>query len=170
MQKKSFLKLLLSALGYMIMGNLLATVMTFSLAPFRGETLIVAMTMVFAAAIYILLVAVPDNKDGLEQYTKSQKNKNTENDKNQKKSKYRWLLIGVILFCVMNVSIIALLLGQIGWYRVFNGATLQMTLLIKRQYIPFINIGFYALTVPACHIGFILGLGDKLNKDKVMYK
>jgi len=31
-------------------------------------------------------------------------------------------------------------------------------------------MGFYLLTVPACHIGYMLGAGDKLNKDKVMYK
>jgi len=168
MQRKKFTQLLLPALGYMIMGNLLALVMTFSLAPFRGETVIVGMTMLFAAAIYILLVAVPAYKDGLDQHTKLKKKKM----ETATVPKYNWLIVGLILWAIMAaVSIAFLIFPFEQWiYRVLNGATLQLSNLIKNRYVPFVNIGFYALTAPTCHIGFMLGLGDKLSKDKVMYK
>ena len=168
MQRKKFTQLLLPALGYMIMGNIMSVIVTISLRSTEPNFLAIV-SVLFSAMIYFILVAVPAYKDGLDEHTKSQKNKNNQNN-DSKKTSYKWIIIGVILFAIMTCTILTAPLAGVGLYRMFNGATLQITLLIKNQYIPFVNLGFYALTVPVCHIGYILGLGDKLSKDKVLYK
>ena len=164
--RKKFPQLLLPALGYMVMGNLLSTIMTVSLAPFRGETLIAGLAIVFAIAIYLLLVAVPAYKNGLDEHTKLKKS-----SEGSGVPKYRWLAVGAILWAAMLVISGIYLLGGLpsGAYRLIHGATFQLNSFVRLPYIPIVNACFYALTIPACHIGFILGLGDKLNKDKIMY-
>jgi hypothetical protein len=182
--RKPFLKLLLPGLGYMFMGNLLSTVMTISLAMFRTEILITGLSVLLGIAIYLLLVAVPAYKDGLDENTK-RRNKSVEAEPVKK---WRWALVGVILWGVMLVpSILFLLLEyNVGVYRLINGAVNPLSVFFVEAITrgieppvvsvslhpiaPYVFMGFYALTVPACHIGFMLGLGDKLNKDKIMYE
>jgi len=171
--KKTLVQLLLPALGYMVMGNLLSTVMSVSLAPFRGENLIMGMAVLFAMAIYLLLVAVPAYKDGLEENTR-RKNQTVQPPPVQK---WRWAAIGAILWGIMLVPSVVFLLGRlnVGVYRLICGAVNPMSMFLVGEegqllsYVPYVFMGFYALTVPACYIGFSLGLGDTLNKGKIMY-
>ena len=170
--RKSFIKLLPPALGYMVMGNLLATIMSISLAPFSTETAIMGLAVLFAMAIYLLLVAVPAYKNGMDE------NKNIESGSDLKIPKYRWVVIGLIEWGIMLIpSLVFLSVGySIGVYRIILGAIQPLSLFLVNEngvmlsYSPYVFMGFYALTVPACHIGFILGAGDKLNKDRIMYK
>jgi hypothetical protein len=164
MNTKSFIKLLLPTLGYMVMGNVMSLIMSVSL---RSTTpnFLAAVAILFSAMIYLILVAVPGYKDGQEEHIKTKQDSAPPATVSKK-----WLLVGGALFAVMNVTIVFFLLGEVWLYSMLNGATFQLTWLIKPQYIPFVNMGFYALSVPACHIGYLLGLKDKLSKDKMLYK
>jgi hypothetical protein len=168
MQKKSFLNLLLPGLGYMVMGNLLATVMSFSLYSLAGNPTIVGMSVLFALAIYYLLVAVPAYKSGQEDSGKLKR----ANSEEPAPPKYKWLFVGVVLFAVMMIPTIMLMFNaiNIGWYRLICGAINPLSGLIVRGAVPFVGIGVYVLTIPACHIGYVLGLGDKLSKENILYK
>ncbi|MCL1789594.1 MAG: hypothetical protein FWG33_04475 [Oscillospiraceae bacterium] len=183
--RKPFIKLLLPGLGYMFMGNLLSVIMSISLAFFRSETLIMILSVFFGIAIYLLLVAVPAYKDGLETNTKLK-------DDSAEIPKWRWALVGVVLWGIMLVPSIIYLLSAYneGVYRILNGAVFPLSafmlistvttesplssLLIEvlhlAPFAPYVFMGFYALTIPACQFGFMLGLRDSLNKDKVMYE
>ncbi|MCL2035780.1 MAG: hypothetical protein FWG83_00115 [Oscillospiraceae bacterium] len=183
MRKKSFMKMLLVGLGYMFMGNLLATIMAFSLSSLMSETFMVGMAALFAMAIYLLLVAVPAYKDGVAEGIKA---KNQSPDESIAKPKHTWALIGVILCGVMLIPTIVYLSGSLnmGVYRLICGAIFPLSYFFEWTvlgdigitergfygFAPFVFMGFYALTIPACHLGFMLGFGDKLNKDKIMYK
>jgi len=185
MQRKSFIKLLLPALGYMVMGNILSFVMAMSLAFFRGETLIMLMSVLFAAAIYLMMVSVPAYKNGQDEFTKL---KNKTGNEAEAVPKYRWLSVGMILWGIMLIPSVVYLFGGIpqGVYLLLSGAVYPLSgffmkvteydadgrpiLMSLLNFAPFVFMGFYALTVPACHIGFMLGLSDKLSKENMMYK
>ncbi|MCL2072129.1 MAG: hypothetical protein FWH07_07865 [Oscillospiraceae bacterium] len=185
--KKSFLQLLLPGLGYVIMGNLLSTIMTISLAMFRMEILIMGLSVVFGMAIYLLLVAVPAYKDGLEENTRAKRETGGERTATQ----WRWAFVGLILWGVMLIPSIVFLLSDFneGAYRLINGAVSPLSafmltgtgefvtnqagdeteILQLASFAPYVFMGFYALTIPACHIGFMLGLRDSFNKDRLLY-
>jgi len=166
--RKSFTGLLLPALGYMVMGNLMATVMSFSLYSFAANQMIMGIAVLFAIAIYLLLVAVPAYKDGQYEHVKLRNPANKIEDV----PKYRWLQVGAILFAIMLIPCLLLLIGAIntGWFRLVCGAVNPLAGFLANGAIPFAGIAIYALTIPACHIGFKLGLTDKISGDKFMYK
>ncbi|MCL1903670.1 MAG: hypothetical protein FWF94_04555 [Oscillospiraceae bacterium] len=186
--QKPFVKLLLSGLGYMLMGNLLSVIMSVSLAFFRGETLIMILSVLFGIAIYLLLVAVPAYKDGLDENAKQKKRK----DNTESVPKWRWALVGTILWGVMLIPSVVYLFTEYneGVYRMLNGAVFPLSafmlvstmtteypfssafveVLRLAPFAPYVFMGVYALTIPACHIGFILGLNNGLDKDKIMYE
>jgi hypothetical protein len=146
----------------MIMGNIMATVMSFSLYSFSGNMAINGMSVLFAFAIYFSLVAVPAYKDGMDE------SQLLQSKRVESVPKYRWLGVGAILFAVMLIPNIALLNGfNIGLYRLICGAVNPLVGFINE---PLVFIGVYTLTAVACHVGFLLGLGNKLSKDNIMYK
>jgi len=186
-KRKTFMQLLLPAFGYMIMGNVLSTVMAFSLYAFIGNTILMFFISIFAIAIYLMLVAVPAYKDGLEESVKIK----SKRCKIEDIPTNRWLFVGVILFGVMlipsfgylffslNEGVYRLICGAIhplSWILVegsgrfregLNGEQIELMRLVK--FAPYVFMGLYTLTIPACHIGFMLGLKDKLSKG-IMYK
>jgi hypothetical protein len=167
MQRNTFLKLFLPGLGYMVMGNFLAAIMTFSLYSFMGAAAVQGMAVLFAAAIYLLLVGVPAYKNGLAERSM------LENKRVESVPVYRWAGVGVILFVIAVIPSVLLVLGvlNIGWFRLICGAVGQLSMFLDGlPFAPYVYMGFYALTILSCHVGFMLGLGDKLNKDKILYK
>jgi len=162
---KKFTQLLLAGLGYMLMGNLLATVMTISLAAFGGSAVIMGLATLFAMAIYLMLAGVPAYKDGLYKSTK-------QSQDNHDRGKYRWLAVGVIGWGIMLVPSVVFLLGGLGegMYRLICGAVYPLSLFLVEDvdgvrsmlpWVPYVFIGFYALTVPACYVGYALGNRQK---------
>ena len=172
MQRKTFVQLLLPALGYMLMGNLMATVMTISLASFALNRAVLIIASIFAAAIYLTLIAVPAYKDGVNERLA------IKNKKSGEVPKFRWLGIGFVLWGVMLIPSITYLTGNItaSVYRLIDGAVYPLSLLLTGDeleplfFSPFVFMGFYLLSAPACYIGFWCGLNDKLNASKIMYK
>ena len=168
--RKPFIKLLLAGLGYMFMGNLLASVMTLALAFFRMEILIMGIAVLLAMAIYLMLVSVPAYKDGQE----------IKKSRNGGIPKWRWAVIGVIVWAVAAIPSVIFLIERYntGAYRFINGAVnplsaffltgtgqfmlnpagVEVEIMRLASFAPYVFIGFYALTIPACHIGFIMGL------------
>jgi hypothetical protein len=182
--RKSFLQLLLPALGYTVMGNILALVMSMSLSVFANETPIIAVAVLFAAAIYLLLVGVPAYKDGQEYHMKQQKQRDaapTEPSAGMSAASLRHAGIGAILFAVVSAPSVIFLLGRLdeSAYRLLNGPVLPLTLFLSEHtddgmvllpFAPYVFIGFYALTIPACCISYTLGCGNRLSKGNIMYK
>jgi hypothetical protein len=189
MQKKSFMKFLLPGFGYLVMGNICSTIMTFSLYNFAAtDTMFMGFLAVLTMAVYLLMVAVPAYKDGMEENSRVRNKRCELSDI----PKHRWLLIGAVLYAVMMLPTIGYLLFSLneGVYRIVNGAVSplswiwlegtgnfregpqgeQIELTRLQAFVPYVYMGLYALTIPAVHLGFILGLGDKMNKDKIMYK
>jgi hypothetical protein len=162
--------------------------MAFSTYMLVGNTPAMIGMSILAMAVYLLLVAVPAYKDGMEEQTRI-RNKRC---KLEDIPKNRWLLIGTALFGIMLIPSIGYLFFSFneGLYRLIYGATHslswvltegtgrfregpggeQIELMRLTPYAPYVFIGLYSLTIPASHLGFMLGLGDKLNKDKIMYK
>ncbi|MCL2634021.1 MAG: hypothetical protein FWD34_05840 [Oscillospiraceae bacterium] len=171
-KRKSFLKLLLLGIGYMVMGNLMATIMMISLGGFAMSVAIMSMAALFAAVIYLSLVFIPAYKDGMTEHA-ALLNKRVESV-----PKFRWMIVGVILFVISIVPTILFMLGIVnaGVFRIISGAVYPLSLLLTGEelvilpFAPFVFLGFYTLTIPACHLGFWCGVNDKLNSSKIMYK
>ncbi|MDR0221990.1 MAG: hypothetical protein LBI38_00410 [Oscillospiraceae bacterium] len=172
MRRKSFAQLFMPALGYMIMGNLLATIMTLSLASFAQVRAIMGVAAVFAAVIYLSLVFTPAYKDGVRERAL------LHNKRVETVPKYRWAVIGLILWAIMLIPFVLLLTGvmNVGVYRLVNGAVYPLSLLLSGSdrelfaFAPFVFAGFYGLTAVSCWLGFYLGVNDKLSMDKIVYK
>ncbi|MDR0197673.1 MAG: hypothetical protein LBI36_05585, partial [Oscillospiraceae bacterium] len=126
----------------------------------------------FAAIIYLSLVFTPAYKDGVRERALLQ-NKRVES-----LPRRRWLFIGLFLWAVMLLPVVLLLTGvmEIGVYRIIDGAVYPLSLVMAGEggalpaFAPFVFGAFYGLTVPSCCLGFYLGVNDKLNMDKIMYK
>lgn len=160
MKRKSFLKTLLSAFGYMEMGNILSLVLSLTLIPFQKIRFIAAVFAFCAAFVYLSLVFTVAYKDGVSL-------KGAENP-----PKRRWLLISLALWGISVVWALILVADE-SWglpYLALNGAVAPLAVWVKTAYLPYVGIGFYALNVPACLLGFWCGANDKLNTDKIVYK
>ncbi|MCL1866315.1 MAG: hypothetical protein FWF82_02780, partial [Oscillospiraceae bacterium] len=168
--RRSFPRLLISGLGYMVMGNVLSTVMTISLASAMGNSAIMGMSVLFAVSIYLLLVAVPAYKNGMEEKLLL-KSKRVESV-----PMYRWLCVGGILFGITAIPSVVFLFGGLteGVYRLLNGAVYPLSMFLTEgtgefvehfqtgetmevtrimPFAPYIFMGVYALTTLSCHIG-----------------
>jgi len=163
MKRKSFVKTLLAALGYSVMGNVLALVLALTAIPFRRIGFIAAIFALCAAFVYLSLVFTAAYKDG----TSYRNSKSAE-----KPPKRRWLLISLALWGVSIIWAAILALNE-SWglpYLALNGAVAPIAVWVKTAYLPYVGIGFYALNIPACLLGFWCGVNDKLNSDKIIYK
>jgi len=165
MKRKSFFKTFLSALGYSVMGNVLALVLAFTLIPFRRIGFLAAIFALCAAFVYLSLVFTAAYKDG----TSYRNSKSAE-----KPPKRRWLLISLALWGISVIWAAVLLLlsnDSLGLpYLALNGAVAPLSVWVKTAYMPYVGIGFYALNVPACLVGFWCGLNNKLDADRIVYK
>ncbi|MCL1881005.1 MAG: hypothetical protein FWF76_02375 [Oscillospiraceae bacterium] len=187
---KSILKNLPPAIGYLFMGNLLGQVMTFSLAMFRSSTEIMLLATLFSLTIYFLLIAVPAYKDGQNERSKVTTKALLKENK-AVPYMYRWLYIGVFLYAIMLIPSIIFMTGQItdGVYRLLSGAVAPLGWILIEgtgEYVEIANaatgadeyrelmrlipwsawvfMGLYALTIPACYIGYVFGLKGKFDK------
>jgi len=161
MKKKSFVKTFVGALGYAVMGNVMALVLALTMIPFQKARFLAAIFALCAAFVYLSLVFTAAYKDG------------TSYRKAEKPPKRRWLLISLALWGISVIWAAALLLSKdsLGLpYLALNGAIAPLAVWVKTAYLPYVGIGFYALNIPACLLGFWCGLYDKLNTDKIIYK
>jgi hypothetical protein len=181
--KKSYLKLLPSAIFYGFMGNALSGVMTFSLGLFRGNTVVMLMATIFALTIYVTLIAVPAYKDGLTDGRKVafRRAKQERQGGGKIPGIRQWTIVGMVVFAVMIIPSVAFLFGGMGYgvYRLLSGVGVVAPLcwiLIGEStattanpllsWAPFVFVGLYALCIPAIRLGYVWGLNDKFSNPK----
>lgn len=167
----------LPALGYFAMGNFMATVMSISIALFRGNTGILAVVSLCALCVYFSLVALAPYKDGVEIGKANSKSKGGAKLNRSK----QWLLVGFLMFGIMLALTLMYHFVEgfnVGVYRLIAGAIHPLSYLLVEgtgefwdvpgygemeimRIVPwatYVFVGIYALSVPACYIGYRLGL------------
>lgn len=179
MQRKSFSKLLLGTCGYIVMGNLLCTVMTISVAAFLSNSAIKVIAVIFTAILFHSLMFTAGFKDGLHE-KKMLDLKRIDNIPNN-----RWISIGLYGFLFAIIPTIVLIVNKIAGfhfdfymvYKLICGAVYPLSMLVSGNsidemsfYIPFIFIGFYAFIPLFCHVGFKMAISGNFTKEKIMYK
>ena len=181
MQRKSFLKLFLTGIGYMLLGSLMSTAMTVALAFMIDNVFVEVVLFILTLAVFYSLVFLAGYKDGKSERTML-RNKRIDGP-----IKGRWARIGLCMWGVMSVPSIILILDKLFvWfkdylitYRIICGTVYPFLLAIgvsdadidrMPMYVPFIVIGIYAFIPLATHLGYKFGFEDKFNPDKIIYE
>lgn len=181
MQRKPFWKLLILGIGYMVLGNIMCTVMTVALSMFGDVPAIMAIVFVFTLFIFYSLVFTVAFKDGQRERLM------VKNHRVDGPIKGRWTVIGVIMLLVMCIPSVILFFDAV--YRLFDGYLipyrmicgmiypLALTMGVNYSeitemppYIAFIFMACYILIPLATYLGFDVGFKDKFNPDKIMYE
>ena len=193
MKRQSFAMLLLKGVGYIVLGNVMCLFMTMGLAMFGVNMFTNILAMLCGTAIFYMLVFTVAWKDGVAERTL------LKNGRVDKPLKYRWILIGAVLFVIAALPSVVLLLNKLFFP---EEDTLYLYRFISGSAFPFINtfvpavvteneawmpttlrqidnmsalfptlmIAYYALIPAVTQLGYYIGFTDKLNTDKIMYK
>ncbi len=97
MQRKPFWKLLITGVGYMILGNFMGTVMTVALSMFADVTFVTVILFALTLFVFYSLVFTAAFKDGQRERLM------VKNHRVDSPIKGRWALIGVIMFAIMCI-------------------------------------------------------------------
>lgn len=180
MQRKPFWKLLIVAIGYMLLGNIMSTVMTVALSVKADVPVIMGILFVMTLFVFYSLVFTAAFKDGQRERIM------VKNHRVEAPIKGRWTVIGVIMFLVMCIPSVILYFdatyrlfdGYLIPYRMICGMIYPLALVIgvnyaeislMPSYFAFIFMLCYILIPLVTTIGFNVGFKDKLNPDKFMY-
>ena len=181
MQRKPVWKLLLLGTGYMVLGNVMSTVMTVAMSVIADIAIVMVILFLMTLFVFYSLVFTAAYNDGQREHLML-KNHRTEGP-----VKGRWTLIGLIMFAVMCIqsvilffdSVYGLIVGYLIPYRMICGMIYPLALVIGVNYPEASQMPpYFALIFMLCYIlipvmttvGFHFGFYDKLNPDKVMYE
>ncbi len=181
MQRKPFWKLLIIGVGYMVLGNIMSTVMTVALSVFADVTFVTVILFVLTLFVFYSLVFTAAFKDGQRERLM------VKNHRVDAPIKGRWALIGVIMFAVMCIpsiilffdAVLKLFDGFLIPYRMICGMIYPLALSMGVNYseismLPpyyaFIFMGCYIFIPLAAHLGFNVGFNDSLNPDRIIYE
>lgn len=194
MERRSFLNLWLTGVGYIVLGNVMCLFATMGLTMFGKNLFTNVLGIIFAMLIFFLLMFTVAWKDGTRERAL------VRNGRVDGPLKYRWVLIGLAMFAVAIIPTVVLLLNvlffpeadTLFFYKFVNGSAFPFvstfipvpeldkevwieaatTRQIDNMPIPFpvLMIAYYALIPAATHIGYSMGYNDTLNTDKIMYK
>ena len=197
MKRQPFYILLLKGIGYIVLGNILCLFMTMALTMLTnmagGEILFNILAMICGTLIFYMLVFTVGWKDG------SHERKLVKNHRVDAPLKYRWILLGIILYVIAAMPSLILLLNKLVFpeedtlllYRLISGSAYpfiqtfipQPELATKaweptsyRQIdsmpalFPALMLAYYALIPVITQLGWYIGYTDKWNTDKLMYK
>lgn len=181
MQRKSFLKLLAVAFGYMVLGNVMSTVMTVACSVKANVPAIMIILFVMTLFVFYSLIFTAAFKDGQRERLM------VKNHRVEAPIKGRWLLIGFVLLIIMCIPSVILYFdasfrlfdGYLIPYRMICGMIYPLALAIgvnyseiseMPSYFAFIFMACYILIPLAAHLGFDVGFKDKFNPDKIMYE
>lgn len=153
MQRKPFWKLLISGIGYMILGNVMSTVMTVAASVVADVPIITAVLFIFTLFIFYSLCFTVAFKDGQRERLLV-KNRRVEGI-----IKGRWTAIGFIMLAVMCIpSVILLIDSMVGFiggylipYRMICGMIYPLALVMGVNYsdpagVPFVD--YYGVIHP----------------------
>ncbi|MCL2018732.1 MAG: hypothetical protein FWG70_03140 [Oscillospiraceae bacterium] len=184
MQKKSFLRLLVGTLGYSLVGNLMAAVVTFSLASFGVGDVLMVVAAFCSISTYLMMVFNAGHKDG------EIDRKLFSRGQISAPEPMKWVKIGCIvggLFCIACALLfvftgsggedgtgISVDGGYLTPFRIVFAAVMAVSLLLGNAVIPiwspFIFMGIFALTPIACRLGYWVAFYEKLTIDNIVYK
>ncbi|MBD5116903.1 MAG: hypothetical protein HDT48_05275 [Ruminococcaceae bacterium] len=181
MQRKPFWKLLILGIGYMVLGNVMSTVMTVALSMFGDVPAVMGILFVFTLFVFYALIFTVAFKDGQREMHM------VKNHRVDGPIKGRWIAIGVIMFLVMCIPSVILFFDAT--YRLFDGFLIPYRMICGMiyplaltmgvnyseitempSYIAFIFMACYILIPVVAAFGFDVGFKDKFNPDKIMYE
>ena len=181
MQRKPFWKLLLAGIGYMVLGNVMGTIMTVALSMFADTPFVMGKLFVFTLFIFYSLIFTAAFKDGQRERLM------VKNHRVEAPIQGRWLKIGAVMLLIMCIP--SLILFFDASYRLFDGFLIPYRMIcgmiyplaltmgvnyseitLMPSYFAFIFMACYVLIPLAAHIGFDVGFKDKFNPDKIMYE
>ncbi len=193
MKRRSFPKLVLVGIGYIVLGNVLCLFMTMGLAMFGANLFTNVLSIICGALIFFLLTFTVAWKDGVRE--RSLVNlKRVEGP-----LKYRWVLIGLVMYVFAALPTLVLLINKlflpnedfIFIYRFVSGSAYPFLITFVPPVIteseawvattarqidnmsvlfPCLMLVYYALIPVSTQLGSYMGYNDLLNKDKIMYK
>lgn len=192
MKRESFIKLTLKGIGYIVLGNVLCLFMTMGLGMFGVNLFTKVVSISCGALIFYLLVFTAAWKDGARERNLIKLGRET------RQKKYRWILIGAIMFVFAALPSAVLLLNKLYFpdqdmliiYRLVSGSSYPFVMAFippvtteseawvetsLRQIdnmsvaFPILMMAYYLLIPAAAQLGYYTGFTDKLNKDKIMY-
>lgn len=181
MQRKPFWKLLLLGIGYMLLGNVMSTVMTVAASVVADIPIVTVILFLMTLFIFYSLVFTVAYKDGQRERL-MEKNHRTEGP-----IKGRWTALGLTMLAVMCIpslilfldSVCRLFSGYLIPYRMICGMIYPFALVIgvnypeasqMPPYFAFIFMLCYILIPVMTNIGFSYGYNDKFNPDKMIYE
>ncbi len=192
MQRKPFHILLLKGMGYIILGNIMCLIMTMALAMFGVNLFTNILSILCCSAVFYMLVFTASWKDGCDERSL------LKNRRVEKPLKFRWILIGSLMFLFAAIPTLILLANKLFFpeadtlflYRFICGsaypfvntfvpaveANIDAWHTSLRQFdnmsvwFPVLMLVYYALIPAVTQLGYFMGFNDKLNPDKIMYK
>lgn len=184
MQRKSYFKVLLSGLLYVVFASVLCTVMTLASAPFLGGYLAPTMRIIlvlFTSIVYFALIFTAGWKDGQAERSFITRHKDESPRDN-------WLSIGFFMAIFASIPTIILLISRLFapsdtyfmFYKFLCGPMYSWILFMLKEnsgvlallspISPMIFIVYYMLIPIFTKLGFYVGYHDKFNEEKIMYK
>lgn len=194
MERRSFFKLWLTGVAYIVLGNVMCLFATMGLMMFGKNPFTNILGMIFAVLIFYLLMFTVAWKDGVRERSL------VRNGRVNGPLKNRWLLIGLAMFAVAIIPTVVLLLNvlffpeadTLFFYKFVNGSafpfvsTFIPTVELEKEVwvetasirqidnmsvlFPVLMIVYYLLIPASTCIGYRMGYNDTLNADKIMYK
>lgn len=188
MKRESFGILLLKGIGYVVLGNVLCLIMTMAIFVFGGNMFIKVLAITFSAAIFFSLVFTAAWKNGAKERNM------VKLGRVESAPKFRWIAIGLIMFAFAAAPTVFLLINKLFFperdnlliYQFISGSAYPLVLTFTPQtdalvtqtsrvesmnvMFPILMIAYYALIPVFTQLGYWMGLKDKLNVDKIIYK
>ena len=193
MKRQPFYILLLKGIGYIVLGNVLCLFMTMALSMFGDNIIFNILAMICGTLIFHMLVFTVAWKDGVRERSL------IKNHRVESVPKYRWIILGLILFVIAAAPTIVLMLNKLFFpegdtlfiYRFISGSAypfiqtfipkpdLDTMAWIPTEYrqidsmsplFPALMLIFYAIIPVMTQLGWYIGYNDKFNADKMMYK
>ncbi|MBE6888946.1 MAG: hypothetical protein E7485_02910 [Ruminococcaceae bacterium] len=193
MKRQSFLSLFLRGVGYIVLGNIMCLIATMALVMFGKNTFFNILGIIIAVMIFYMLIFTVAWKDG------NAERSLIKHGRVDSPLKYRWLLIGLLMYVVAAAPTVVLLLNKLFFP---EEDTLYLYKFISGSAFPFVNtfipdavpetdawipttlrqfdnmsvlfpslmLVYYALIPIVTHIGYYMGFTDKLNTDNIVYK
>lgn len=193
MKRQPFYILLLKGIGYIVLGNVLCLFMTMALSMFGSNIVFNVLAMICGTLIFHMLVFTVAWKDGARERSL------VKNHRVDSPLKYRWIILGIIMFVIAAAPTVVLLLNKLFFpesdtlyiYRFISGSAypfiqtfipqpdLETKAWIPTDYrqidsmspvFPALMLIFYAIIPAVTQFGWYVGFTDKFNKDNIVYK
>ncbi|MDE6728172.1 MAG: hypothetical protein K2J80_09585 [Oscillospiraceae bacterium] len=188
MKRKSFGKLVLKGIGFVVFGNVLCLVMTMAIFMFGSHVIIKMLAIIFAVLIFFSLMFTVAWTDG------ARERKIVSLHPELGEQRYRWIAIGAVMFALAAAPTVFLLINKLFFpesdnliiYQFVSGSAYPFVIAFTPKpeslasdisrvetmsaLLPSLLLVYYALIPAVTQLGFWAGYRDKINTDRIMYK